>query len=230
MVSSADGGKLIGTESYLGDGEDGISAIYESVDFGTTWAPSTAPVLDWVNLANSADGEKIAAVSLFDGLWLSTNSSLNWASNSTSFVFPAGVACSGDGTRLVVAGQYGSNNIYTSLDSGNTWMTNNAPATYWSGLAMSADGSILLASAKGPGGIYVSQIPAQPFLNEMASGSNLTLFWPLPSTGFVLQKSGDLTSTNWSAVTNAVTVSNVWNQVTISPPATGNAFYRLSGP
>jgi hypothetical protein len=61
-------------------------------------------------------------------------------------------------------------------------------------------------------------------------GSNLTLSWPLPSAGFVLQQSVDLTSTNWANVTNSVTPTNYWNQVTVALPAGGNAFYRLAGP
>jgi hypothetical protein len=39
-----------------------------------------------------------------------------------------------------------------------------------------------------------------------------------------------LTSTNWANVTNSVTPTNYWNQVTVAPPASGNAFYRLAGP
>jgi hypothetical protein len=39
-----------------------------------------------------------------------------------------------------------------------------------------------------------------------------------------------LTSTNWTAVTNSVTATNYWNQVTLTPPATGNVFYRLANP
>jgi photosystem II stability/assembly factor-like uncharacterized protein len=232
IVSSVDGATLFGTLTSLGDTEAGHSAIYRSVDFGTTWVPTTAPPIQWLNIACSADGTKLAAVTGLNGVWLSTNSGQNWASNSASLSYPAVVACSADGTRLVIAGQSGdSNNIYTSLDFGKTWTTNNAPGFEWNGLAMSADGSILLASTKDTvGGIYTAQIPAQPSLSITAFDSNLTFSWPLPSTGFVLQQSGDLTSTNWSAVTNAVTVSNVWNQVTIAPPASGNTFYRLSGP
>jgi hypothetical protein len=120
-----------------------------------------------------------------------------------------------------------TNNIYTSLDSGQTWVTNNAPAAEdWSGVAMSADGSVLFAVG---GGLFMAQIPAQPSLSITPCGTNLTFSWPLPSVGFVLQQSADLTSTNWLNVTNSVTPTNYWNQVTIAPPASGNAFYRLAG-
>jgi hypothetical protein len=225
IVSSADGSKLVASPSH---GALPFSGIYRSADFGVTWAQTTAPVLGWWSIASSADGTRLAAVNN-TGLWLSTNSGLTWISNSASFASPALVACSADGTRLVVAGLYSP--IYTSLDSGNTWTTNNVPATTWTGLAMSADGSILLASAKDSGGgIYTTYIPPQPSLSITPSSSNLVLSWPLPSVGFVLQESADLTSTNWVNVTNTVTATNYWNQVTVSPPATGNAFYRLAGP
>ena len=91
---------------------------------------------------------------------------------------------------------------------------------------MCADGSVLLASAGHV--FYAAHIPAQPSLGIASSGSNVVLSWPLPSAGFVLQASGDLTSTNWAAVTNSVTATNYWNQVTPTPPATGNVFYRLA--
>jgi hypothetical protein len=140
------------------------------------------------------------------------------------------IACSADGTRLLIADKFDS--LYTSLDSGQTWVTNYMLGTEWTGLAMSADGSLMLASAYGGtnGGIYVAQIPAQPSLSIAPSGTNLALSWPLPSTGFVLQQSADLTSTNWANVTNTVTPTNYWNQVTVSPPASGNVFYRLVNP
>jgi hypothetical protein len=92
---------------------------------------------------------------------------------------------------------------------------------------MSADGSVFFAAGYG---IYMAQIPAQPSLSITPSGANLTFSWPLPSAGFVLQQSVDLTSTNWVNVTNSVTPTNYWNQVTVAPPASGDAFYRLAGP
>jgi hypothetical protein len=138
------------------------------------------------------------------------------------------IGCSADGTRLVVAGRgQNSNDIYTSLNSGQSWTTNNAPSEQWSGVAMSADGSVLFAAGYG---IYMAQVPAQPSLSITPNGANLMLSWPLPSTGFVLQQSADLTSTNWANVTNSVTPTNYWKQVSVAPPASGNAFYRLAGP
>jgi hypothetical protein len=92
---------------------------------------------------------------------------------------------------------------------------------------MSADGSLMAATA---GGVYITHIRAQPSLSISPSGSNLTLSWPLPSAGFVLQQSSRLNSTKWTNVINTVVASGYYNQVTVSPPATGNIYYRLANP
>ena len=143
------------------------------------------------------------------------------------------IACSADGTRFVNAldnvDLTGKGNLYISLDSGQTWTTNGAPLADWTSAAMSADGSYMVASAIGVnGGIYTIQIPAQPSLKIASTGSNLTLSWPLPSAGFVLQENSIFNASGWVNVTNAVTQCGYYNQVTVSPPATGNVYYRLA--
>jgi hypothetical protein len=95
---------------------------------------------------------------------------------------------------------------------------------------MSADGSVMYACSEdtASGGIFIAHIPPQPSLNIAPSGSNLQFSWPLPSAGFVLQQSSQLTGANWFAVTNAVVTCGYYNQVTIPPPSAGNAYYRLA--
>ena len=227
IVSSADGTELVGMASSV-DHPGFDAAIYRSVDAGVTWTQTGAPSGVWSWLACSADGTTIAAVNEW-GPGISKNSGVTWVTNINAASWdPIVIGCSADGTRLVVAGSADiSNDIYTSLDSGQTWVTNNAPFEDWFGVAMSADGSVLFAVG---GGLFMTQIPAQPSLSIRPSGTNLTFSWPLPSAGFVLQQSADLTSTNWANVTNSVTPTNYWNQVTVAPPASGNAFYRLAGP
>jgi hypothetical protein len=230
IVSSADGTKLVGMYPSLftfPESDGSHSPIYRSVDSGVTWTQTGAPATGWVTLACSADGTILAAASE-SGFAISRDSGATWVTNAGPAA--SSVACSADGTRFVLAqaGPVGPGDIFTSLDSGKTWVTNNAPVTSWHGVAMSADGSILIAS--GNEGIYTAQIPAKPPLSIAPSGANLSLSWPLPSTGFVLQQSADLTSTNWVNVTNTVTPTNYWNQVTLSPPASGNVFYRLVNP
>lgn len=62
--------------------------------------------------------------------------------NSTNNWGP--VACSADGTKLVVA-NYQAGPIYTSTNSGMTWATNSVPDQDWKSVATSADGSEFFA-------------------------------------------------------------------------------------
>jgi photosystem II stability/assembly factor-like uncharacterized protein len=230
IVSSADGTKLVGMFGlFRSPGTP--DSIYRSVDWGITWTLIGAPTSGegYTSVACSADGTTIAAV---DGDYgISTNSGVSWETSPAPYA-PSVIACSADGTRLITAGPYGlPPEICTSLNSGQTWTTNNVPGDEWRGLAMSADGSVLIGAASPTGSSYgdlfIAHIPAQPSLSIVPSGSNLTLSWPLPSAGFVLQLSADLTSTHWLNVTNTVAASGYYNQVTVPPPATGNAYYRL---
>src|SRR5271157_1829237 len=56
IASSADGGKLVATDSGAGDG-----LIYTSSDGGTNWGPTSAPASYWSSVASSADGSTLVA-------------------------------------------------------------------------------------------------------------------------------------------------------------------------
>jgi len=74
------------------------------------------------------------------------------------------------------------------------------------------------------------QTPGAPYLTiQLIAPGTALISWPAPSTGFVLQQIADLTKTNWSSVTNSVTSTNGFNQVTVSP-LPGNKYYRLENP
>src|SRR5471032_3135221 len=61
------------------------------------------------------------------------------------------------------------------------------------------------------------------------SGTNLVLSWPVPPGDFVLQQNSDLTTTNWTAATNAPAITNFQNQAILSM-TNRNQFYRLKYP
>ena len=61
---------------------------------------------------------------------------------------------------------------------------------------------------------------------ELVSPGVILITWPAPSTGYVLQQSTNLTTTNWLAVTNPAMVVNGEMQITVSPTV-GNRYYRL---
>jgi hypothetical protein len=64
-------------------------------------------------------------------------------------------------------------------------------------------------------------------MNITPTNGNYTLSWTVPSTNFVMQQSSNLIS--WSNVTNtpALNLTNLQNQVMLSP-SNSSGFYRLS--
>lgn len=66
-----------------------------------------------------------------------------------------------------------------------------------------------------------------PSLTAQVSGSNAVLQWPLSSTGYVLETTDDLATTNaWTTVTSAPIIVDLQNTVT-NPISAGSRFYRL---
>ena len=65
----------------------------------------------------------------------------------------------------------------------------------------------------------------------MPSNNNLVLSWIVPTTNFVLQQNLDLTTTNWTNVTNApvLNLTNLQDEVVLSP-TNDSGFYRLKTP
>ena len=77
--------------------------------------------------------------------------------------------------------------------------------------------------------IAAVQTPGAPLLSVFLTPTNTVIVaWPAPSS-FSLQQNASLATTNWTSVTNVVSLVGTNNQVTISPPA-GNRFYRLKFP
>jgi hypothetical protein len=156
-------------------------------------------------------------------------------------------ALSADGKTLVAVAAIadvdlmGAGSIFISTNLGTTWMQANAPVKAWSGVASSADGCHSWGSAYGSifspigsvrsGAIYTAQTPPLPQLNIAPTNGNLMLSWIVPSTNFVLQQNLDLTTANWSDVTNlpALNLSSLENQVIVSP-SNSSGFYRLATP
>jgi hypothetical protein len=66
-----------------------------------------------------------------------------------------------------------------------------------------------------------------PQLSIVRSGTNVILTWPTNATGFALESTTNLVSTNWAAVSPLPLVVNSNNAVTNALSGTGK-FYRLS--
>ena len=78
----------------------------------------------------------------------------------------------------------------------------------------------------GTNSVSVAQTPGPPLLTATHSGSSVTVSWPYPSTGFVLQQNSNLNPTNWTTAGFTITTNAVSNSITI-PASTGNLFLRL---
>jgi hypothetical protein len=69
--------------------------------------------------------------------------------------------------------------------------------------------------------------PAPPVLNIVLSSANtIGISWFSPPTNFLLQQNTDLTTTNWTSVTDAVNSGSGSNQIAL-PVVSGSTFFRL---
>jgi hypothetical protein len=77
------------------------------------------------------------------------------------------------------------------------------------------------------GAAMAVQIEGSPLLTIRPVASNsVSVSWPSPSTGFVLQRNDDLTTTNWLNVTISPIDNGITRSVTV-PMSIGNQFFRL---
>ena len=134
-----------------------------------TWTPANIPVGNWWSPVYSTNGDKAFAVSLYYGIYASTNYGLDWTRTSAQQTNWKSVACSGDGSEVIAAASKNENDppwgnnipghLYISRDSGLTWNVANAQLANWSSVACSYDGKTLLAASGDgwvPGPLYVS--------------------------------------------------------------------------
>ena len=76
----------------------------------------------------------------------------------------------------------------------------------------------------------VARLLGDPFLQVSRTSTNTVLVsWPSPSTGFNLQQTTDLNTTNWSVAPEFVNDNGTNRFIIVNPPA-GNRFYRLRKP
>ena len=236
VACSADGTKLVAAAM---DAQAQCGFIYTSTNSGLTWALTGAPTNNaWSTVASSADGTKLVAASwyayvsnhIYGCVYTSTNSGLTWTSNNVADAQWESVASSADGSTLVAASVGPNNLICTSTNSGTTWVSNSIPNGGTSSVASSADGSKLVAAGFF-GGIYTFQTTPKPQLSLETSDGIIKLSWLVPSTNFVMQQNLDLTSSNWTEVTNTpvLDLTNL-QEVAMLPVSADSGFYRLKSP
>jgi hypothetical protein len=114
------------------------------------------------------------------------------------------------------------------------WYTVDGGGTSGSGGPFTLSGTIgqpdagILAGGKLVGGFWALIAPLPPVLTITRSGVNVTISWPSPSTGFVLQRNTDLSTTIWNNVAQVPSDNGTFKSVTL--PATMVEYYRLSNP
>src|SRR5579862_5260456 len=81
------------------------------------WTTTTAPVANWISVASSADGNRLAAlIQNGETVYISTNAGGNWTvSSPANSAFGSSIACSADGSILYFNG---NTQIFRSTNSG----------------------------------------------------------------------------------------------------------------
>ena len=116
---------------------------------------------------------------------------------------------------------------YSDVVFGITIAPATPPGQYF-GVVTIQGGTNIFAATNLAGPIFEVSLPPAA-MGIKLSGANPVLSWPSPPGGFVLQQNADLTTTNWTAITNTPTFTNGQNQI-ILLPTNGSQFYRLEYP
>ena len=117
---------------------------------GLVWTPRESN-RNWISVASSADGTKLAAVAFDGNIYTSINSGVSWTPRESVRRWNS-VASSANGTKLVASVSTGE--LYTSTNAGLSWVSREGNRL-WTSVASSADGTKLVASASS-GQLYTS--------------------------------------------------------------------------
>jgi len=221
IMVSADGATVMAWPAYS-------NQIFASTNRGAGWYWITLPsYATWTAIAASEDAVKLVACANGSygssaGVFISTNSGAGWIQTSAPNMNWSRLVSSADGAILAAATADGG--IYVSTNSGTRWIQTAAPSTGWSSIAMSADGTRLVAvNGSGIWTAHVRFIPlVPPTLNIAPAGGQNVIYWPAWASDYVLETTTDVSSTNWTTVTNATPVIAV--TVTNTSP---EQFFRL---
>jgi hypothetical protein len=197
VASSADGSKLM-----VG------GTVYTSSNSGASW---TERNMGADSIASSADGTKLFAVNGSGhlgafGIYISTNSGVDWFSNSAPVSFIESIASSADGKKLALIAGGGGINISTNM--GETWIhATNIPIAFALNIASSADGNRLIASVNQT--LYVSiDSGATWTTNNLLDGPNKAKVVATSADGnkfFAAVKGGGI----WTSQTNPAPTMNI---------------------
>jgi hypothetical protein len=184
LSSPANGGVVGSSITCSADGNilyfTGTTQVYCSTNSGATWNPTLSPSANWVCIACSADGVRVAGATAIrrgspSGILTSPDGGTTW----TATTMPGtdgwiGVASSADAGVLVGIDETASA-LYTSSDGGSSWAQHSPPLQAFTSLASSADGTRLVVSSRGNGSggsIFVSTNSGLNWTSTTAPVSN----------------------------------------------------------
>jgi photosystem II stability/assembly factor-like uncharacterized protein len=152
VAASSDGGKLLAAAiTWSNYNVYRSGSLFYSPDGGVLWSNCFPNLVSssWTAATISSNGNVMAAVSSIgtnEYVFVSTNAAVSWFSNcfSTSLTqLQSSLACSADGSKLVLAAS--GNSIYISTNFGVNWSQTATPRPLWSHVVCSADGSRIIA-------------------------------------------------------------------------------------
>ncbi len=181
------------------------SSFLSEPSVAQTWTTAaSAPSANWVSIASSADGNRLAA--LMEGgeaVYISTNAGADWTLSSppNGGVLGSGIDCSADGKILYFAG---TTQVYCSTNAGANWNPTLSPFANWTAVACSADGLRVAGSSAfrrgSPPGIITSPdggatwnstTPPQDIFVAVASSADGMMLAGVNLTASAIYTSGD---------------------------------------
>src|SRR6185437_4776289 len=145
----------------------------------------------------------------------------------------------GDGKLDLAVANAASRNISVLLGNGDgTFRTHVDYGVGYSAFSVAAgdfnsDGKLDLAIASSDGGsvsiLLNTCVSAGIDLAIVQSNSTVTVSWPLPSTGFVLESTASLSVTNWQPAVETATTNNGRLEIT-APVTQQERYFRLRKP
>ncbi len=217
-----------------------VLGFTDGIDFSTnsggTWTQSDGFSQGWTSITSSSDGVKLVATTLLDGIYVSTDSGVNWTPTTAPQDPPTWktVVSSSDGVKLAAL-TYNYGGIYVSPDSGATWTKTSASTSIgWTSIASSADGVKLYLAGYdtgiGSGVIYGSSNSGATWAK--INSDNQWAFVTCTPDGVTLiatDGSGIYVSTNSGSTWTPTTAPNhQWNSIACS--ADGVRLVAVAGP
>jgi photosystem II stability/assembly factor-like uncharacterized protein len=176
------------------------------------WTEQTASGgRQWVSVASSSDGTKLAAVAEWASIYTSTDSGLTWTeqTDSGSGIWSS-IASSSDGTTLAASVNGGY--IYTSTNSGASWTEQTGSGSRsWQNVTMSSDGTKIIATQNGSpyystnSGVTWAEGAwgaSAPYATAMSSDGSVSYGVVSDSSDYI-KKSTDY-GANWTPLVNSV--------------------------